>query len=124
MSIKILIVDDETDLSWIIKDYLEDETDFKVHLAVSGEEGLEFLNKFQFDVCIVDMRLPKMNGNDFILKAHTKLPHGKFIIHTGSIDYSIPAQLSQIGMTDECILYKPVMDLSEFSNRIHELLKL
>ncbi len=124
MSTKILIIDDETDLANIIKDYLEDETDFKVDLMFSGEKSLEIINKLQPDICIVDMRLPNMNGNEFIIKAHAKLPLCKFIIHTGSIDYSIPAELSQIGMTNECIIYKPVIELSKFSNKIRKLLQL
>ena len=101
MSTKILIVDDEAELPQIIKDYLGDETDFEIDLVFSGEKGLECINKFQPDICIVDMRLPRMNGNEFILKAHDKLPDCKFVIHTGSIDYFIPPELSQIGMTDE-----------------------
>jgi response regulator RpfG family c-di-GMP phosphodiesterase len=33
------------------------------------------------DRCVVDMRLPGMNGNEFILAAHGKLPEYQFIIH-------------------------------------------
>ena len=124
MGTKILIVDDEKELHQTIKDYLEDETGFRVDLVFSGEEGIEILDKLNPDICIVDMRLPKMNGNEFIIKTHEKLPDCKFIIHTGSIDYQIPSELSQIGMTNESVIYKPVLDLSEFSNKIRKLLQI
>ncbi len=124
MDTKILIVDDEIELHQTIKDYLEDEAEFIVDLVFSGEEGIEKLDKINPDICIVDMRLPKMNGNDFIINVHEKLPGCKFIIHTGSIDYFIPAELSKIGMTSDSVIYKPVMDLAEFSNKIRKILQL
>ena len=123
MNVKVLIVDDEANLPLIIKDYLEDETDFEVILVSSGEEGLAILDKEKPDICIVDMRLPKMNGNYFILKAHENLPGCKFIIHTGSIDYTVPLELLNIGLTDESVIYKPVSDLAEFNTRILKVLQ-
>ena len=123
MNVKVLIVDDEANLPLIIKDYLEDETDFEVILVSSGEEGLVILDREKPDICIVDMRLPKMNGNYFILKVHEKLPDCKFIIHTGSIDYTVPLELISIGLTDESVIYKPVSDLAVFNTRILKVLQ-
>ena len=39
----ILIVDDEEDLPNLIKDYLDDEAEFEIQRASSGEEGLRLL---------------------------------------------------------------------------------
>ncbi|MCK5311544.1 MAG: response regulator [Desulfobacteraceae bacterium] len=124
MSIQVLIVDDETDIPQTIKDYLEDETEFEVTFSFSGEDGLKMLNRVKPDVCIVDMRLPGMNGNEFILKTHEKLPESKFLVHTGSIAYSIPSELKRIGITKEFILAKPVLDLAVFHKKIKQLLQL
>lgn len=123
MDIQVLIVDDEADIPQTIQDYLEDETGFKVTISYSGEDGLNMINRVKPDICIVDMRLPDMNGNEFILKAHEKLPECKFIIHTGSIDYSIPSELKQIGITKEFIIGKPVIDMVVFLNKIKQLLQ-
>ena len=123
MDIQVLIVDDEADIPQTIQDYLEDETGFKVTISYSGEDGLNMLDIVKSDICIVDMRLPDMNGNEFILKAHEKLPECKFIIHTGSIDYSIPSELKQIGITKEFIIGKPVTDMVVFLNKIKQLLQ-
>ena len=123
MSAKILIVDDEKDLSASIRDYITDESSHKVFLAYSGEEGLEELEKVKPDLCIVDMRLPGMNGNDFIINANMRLSQCRFIIHTGSMDYQLPDQLIQIGITKDFLLNKPVPDMAIFIKKIQQLMQ-
>lgn len=118
----ILIVDDEEDLPNLIKDYLDDEAEFEIQRASSGEEGLEMMESVKPDICMVDMRLPGMNGNEFILASLRKNPACKYIIHTGSIDYSIPPQLREQGITQQSILFKPVMNLGVYLEKINELL--
>lgn len=124
MSVKILIVDDEKDLSASIRDYITDESSHKVFLAYSGEEGLEELEKVKPDLCIVDMRLPGMNGNDFIINANMRLPQCRYIIHTGSMDYQLPEQLAQIGITKDFLLSKPVPDMAILLGKIRKLMNL
>ncbi len=118
----ILIVDDEEHLPNLIKDFLDDEAEFEIQRASSGEEGLEMMESIKPDLCMVDMRLPGMNGNEFILNSLKKNPACKYIIHTGSIDYSIPIQLREHGITQESVLFKPVTSLNIYLKKINELL--
>jgi len=122
MNPTLLIVDDETILPDLIKDYLEDETLYTVLLAASGEEGLKLLESHKPDICMVDMRLPGINGNQFILQALQILPQCKFIIHTGSIDYTLPTELKEKGITQQSLLFKPVTGLHLYLDKITELL--
>ncbi len=124
MTVQILVVDDEMDIPRMIRDYLEDVTEYKVDIAPSGEAALEMCSRLHPQLCIVDMRLPDMTGNEFILAAHGKVPGCKFIIHTGSLDYTIPAELLEIGLNDEAILFKPVLSLANFVEKIQQLLGL
>ncbi len=124
MNIQVLIIDDEIDIAQTIKDFLEDETDFKVVFSFSGEEGLKMLDKVKPDICIVDMRLPEMTGIEFILRTHKKLPETKFIVHTGSIHYSIPLELKHMGITEDFVVAKPALDLAVFHEKIKQLLQL
>lgn len=124
MLIKVLIVDDEDALPRIMRDYLEDEGGFDVTIASSGEAGLELCQSARFDVCIVDVRLGKMTGNEFIVMAHQQLPECQFIIHTGSLDYVIPEELTMIGLTSASVLFKPILDLAEIEKKINSLLGL
>jgi len=123
MNIKILIVDDEKDLSASIRDYITDESPYQIFLSCSAEEGLERLEPLKPDICIVDMRLPGMNGNDFIINANLRLPQCKFIIHTGSMDYQLPDQLVRIGITKDFLLSKPVPDMAIFIKKIQQLMQ-
>ena len=60
-STKILIVEDDVDISNIIKEYLED-AGLDVTGASDGEEALRFFSDDNFDVVILDIMLPKIDG--------------------------------------------------------------
>ena len=122
MNPSILIVDDEDDIPSLIQDYLEDETEFQVEHASSAEEGLELMKTFAPDLCMVDIRLPGMDGNTFIEKVLAIRPSCKVIIHTGSLDYTIPPALEKLGIGEQSILFKPVVHLHQYIDKITELL--
>jgi DNA-binding response OmpR family regulator len=58
---RILIVEDDTNLGIVLSDFLE-MSDFEVVLATNGMSGLEFFKNGNFDLCIVDVMLPFMDG--------------------------------------------------------------
>jgi len=121
-NIKVLVVDDEISVCSNIAAFLEDEG-FTVFSAVSGEEALDLLLKQKIDVAIIDMRLPGIDGDALILKAHEVQPVLKFIIHTGSINYFISKTLEEIGVKNEQIFRKPLMDMSVLTQGILNLLE-
>lgn len=115
--IRILVVDDDSSVLLGLCDYLEDEGFYTVAVA-SGEEALEVLEKNHFQVVIVDIRLPGMDGNDFVLKA-SKISTGMaFIIHTGSTEYFLPGQLKKLGIGKEDVFNKPLVDLDVIRDAI------
>ena len=115
--ITVLVVDDEVQLQENLVAYLEDEG-FTVVTAGDGEDALDILKSRKFDIGIIDMRLPGMDGNTFIDSAHKARPDMLFIIHTGSMNYALPQQLKEIGLTDKDIFLKPVMDMNNLVNAI------
>ena len=64
---KILVVEDEKDLNKIITKYLK-KSNYSVDSAYDGEEALDYINVGEYDVIILDIMMPKMNGYDFIKK--------------------------------------------------------
>lgn len=106
----------------MIIDFLEDETSFNVRSVNSAERGLALLPELRPDICMVDVRLPGMDGNTFILQTIEQLPDCKFIIHTGSSEYTIPPELREKGITSKSILFKPVIGLHLYLDKIRELL--
>lgn len=117
----ILIVDDEEHLQENLVAYLEDEG-YTVVTADDGESGLERIRSRKFDIGIIDMRLPGMDGNTFIMKAHQVQPAMKYIIHTGSMTYSIPRALVEIGIGSDQVFLKPVIDMTTMVDTIRKLL--
>ncbi len=118
---KILIVDDETGLLYSLMAFFEDEN-FDVKGASSGEEALEILKKEDVDAVIVDMRLPGIEGNEVILQAKELGSRAKFLIHTGSTDYKLPASLIDLGYRQEHIFLKPLADLSILTETVKDML--
>ncbi len=80
----ILCVDDEKNvldgLSRILFEHFEVET------ATSGAEGLELIKSNNFTVIISDMRMPEMNGAEFLSKALALAPNSTRILLTGQSD--------------------------------------
>jgi DNA-binding NtrC family response regulator len=115
----ILIIEDEIFLRSSLADYLEDYG-YAVLTSSTAEEGLRRLAGDRVDVCIVDMRLPDMNGNEFILRAHALDARLRFIIFTGSVEYSLPESLQAIGLRSSDILFKPLTDMGQLVEKIRE----
>jgi DNA-binding response OmpR family regulator len=58
---KILLVEDDINLSFVIRDNLE-HSGFSVTLAEDGEQGLEYFMQGKYELCILDVMLPKKDG--------------------------------------------------------------
>jgi len=58
---KILLVEDDKTLNFIIRDNLE-EAGYIVTATEDGEQAWDVFNKAEFDLCLFDVMLPKMDG--------------------------------------------------------------
>ena len=67
---KILIAEDDSDIRELLTLYLE-SNNYKVSLASNGEEALAKLESDFFDLAIVDIMMPKMNGYELIKKVRS-----------------------------------------------------
>jgi len=67
MKKRILIVEDEISIAELERDYLE-INDFEVELAQTGRAGLEKIKSRVYDLIILDLMLPEMDGFSIIKK--------------------------------------------------------
>ncbi|WP_340373665.1 response regulator transcription factor [Peribacillus sp. FSL E2-0218] len=67
MESQILIVDDEKEIRNLISVYLENEG-FQTKQAENGFEALELLDTIKFDLIILDIMMPKMDGMEVCMK--------------------------------------------------------
>jgi len=59
---QILLVEDDPNLGLLLQDYLQLKGKFDVVLCVDGDEGLRAFTKQDFDLCILDVMMPKKDG--------------------------------------------------------------
>ncbi len=84
MGIKVLIADDDPDIRDVIRLTLEDEN-FDITEAENGEEALKILEAKQFDLLLIDYKMPKMDGREVCrrVKKDFLLRHLPIIMITG-----------------------------------------
>lgn len=107
---KIAIIEDDIDICNMIAKFLENNK-YIVHYALNGAEGIELCKSLVPDLIILDIMLPKLNGNDVLqrLRKFTNAPvivvSAKTMVQTkidllklGADDYMISKLLSSNGV--------------------------
>lgn len=116
----LIIVDDEKVIRETLKDFFED-CGWDVRVFRSGEEALQFITDNPAGYVIVDGYLPGMSGSDFIRKASVIKPELKFVIYTGSFDFTIDDNLRASGITEKNIIVKPASEFNVLLNALEHL---
>ncbi|SKC39962.1 response regulator transcription factor [Maledivibacter halophilus] len=116
--IRILVVDDETEILNLLMKYLEREG-YNVDIASDGEEGLNLFRINNYDIIILDVMMPKIDGIELckILRNETNIP----IVMLTAKDDEIDKVLGlRIGADD--YITKP-FSMNEFVARVNALLR-
>jgi len=79
---KILIIDDERAIRSTLSEILQHEG-YKVEVAENGEDGLKKFSSENFDVVLCDIKMPKMDGIEFLEKAKMVNPDTPIIMVSG-----------------------------------------
>lgn len=100
MAKKILVVDDEIDIAKVTSARLK-KLGYEVTNAFSGEEALDFLNKGAFDLVLLDILLPGIQGYDVCrqIKNSDKLKNIPVIFFTATVT-KIPEAVKEFGADD------------------------
>jgi len=86
---RILIVDDEEDLTWSLsRKLLRDVDYFEIMCANSGDRALEMLSQNRIDLVVTDLRMPEVNGIQLLKEVKENHPDTQIIVMTayGSVD--------------------------------------
>jgi CheY-like chemotaxis protein len=114
---KILIAEDDLDLRGFLRDELSD-AGFRVSAVANGAEAVVAAAEYSFDLILLDMFMPGMDGLQAI-KVLRKLSPGTPIIGlTGYVGRGYMSQAASLGVT---CLSKPVA-ISDLLSEINELL--
>jgi len=116
---RVLVVDDERDfLETIVKRLQRRKLD-----AVgveSGKEALEILEKQPFDVVILDVRMPGMDGIETLKEMKKKRPLMEVIMLTGHASVESGMQGMQLGAFDYVMKPASISDLLEKIRQAYE----
>lgn len=58
---KLLLVEDDVNFGFVLKSYLE-MNDFEVELVSDGKDAVPAFSKNQYDLCVLDVMLPNVDG--------------------------------------------------------------
>ena len=96
---KILVVDDEINVCKSIRQAILTE-DYKVDMALSGEEALEMDKKELYDMVITDLMMPGISGVDLLTTLKNTRPHVIVILVTGYPTIRTAVQSIKLGAFD------------------------
>jgi DNA-binding response OmpR family regulator len=117
---KILYVEDEPALGKIVKESLQSRK-YQVSMGEDGLQGLRLFEKDSFDICILDIMLPKMDGYTLALEIRKTSPQIPIIFLTAKSQVEDVVKGFQTGGND--YLKKP-FSLEELIVRIENLLSI
>lgn len=89
---KILVIDDEKTIREALRDILEYEG-YEVDEAKDGQEGLDMVLASSYDVALCDIKMPKMDGLDVLLKAKEEGVIAQFVMVSafGNVENAVEA---------------------------------
>jgi CheY-like chemotaxis protein len=114
---KILLVDDNGAFIDSIKDVLEDEG-YEVTTALSGEDAVSLIQKDSFDLVLMDIKMPGMNGVESFLRMKEMNPDVKVVLFTA---YAFEELIQQALNEGALAVLKKPLDLVYLLSIIKEI---
>ena len=115
----ILIIEDDNDISYMLKELLE-QNGYKTAQAFSGTEGLLYIEKQCPRAMILDLMLPGMNGEELLLKIKKEYPLIAVIIASAKEETKTRVSMLRAGADD--YITKP-FDTDELLARLEAVLR-
>ncbi len=116
---RILVVDDDETIRTTMKAILEDEG-YIVDLAGTGKEAIQKTQNTNYNVALLDIRLPDMEGIELLKLMKDSVPKTRKIMVTGYP--SMQNAISALNKDADAYLLKPV-DIEKLLNTVKEQLK-
>ena len=115
---KLLAIDDEQEFTNLMQNYFGPRG-FQVLVAHAGDDGLRLAQKEKPEICIIDLKMPGMHGDEVLKKIKETLPNTKCIMVTASEgEGKTRAHLLEMGACD--CFEKPLSSISDLEQTIKE----
>ena len=96
---KILVVDDEDALRTVLSGELAGEG-YDVETAADGDEAINVIQARTFDLVLLDIKMPKVDGFEVLKFLKSKYPNIKVIMLTGFADLKNAIESKKLGAED------------------------
>ncbi|WP_013323504.1 response regulator [Gloeothece verrucosa] len=116
---KLLLVEDDQNLAEVIKGALKSQH-YLVDLATDGQTGLEFAEMFEYDLIMLDLMLPKLDGIQFCQQRRKQGDLTPILLVTAQDDATYKVRALDAGADD--YLVKP-FNIQELLARVRALLR-
>lgn len=116
---KILIVDDDENIRKTMKAILEEEN-YSVDLATNGKEAIQMTNEKMYNLALLDIRLPDIEGVELLQLMKEYVPRTRKIMVTGYP--TIQNAVMAINKNADAYLLKPV-DIEKLLQIVKEQLR-
>ncbi len=117
---RILVVDDDENIRNTMKTILEDEG-YVVDLAANGNDAIEKTKKSSYNIALLDIRLPDMEGMELLKLIKDTVPRTRKIMVTGYP--SMQNAIAALNKNADAYLVKPI-DIENFLTIVKEQLQL
>jgi DNA-binding NtrC family response regulator len=95
----ILVVDDEDALRTVLSGELASEG-YEVRTAADGDDAVSEMGKAVFDLVLLDIKMPRMNGFEVLKFIKEKHPKTKVVMLTGFADLKNAIESKKLGADD------------------------
>jgi DNA-binding NtrC family response regulator len=102
---RVLIVDDEISLTELLREELEELGAYEVTLAYDGAEGINLIQKNLYDVVLLDMKMPRVDGSEVLKFIQEHSPSSQVIILSQFADLKMAVESTKLGAYE--VLSKP-----------------
>jgi len=119
-SARILVVDDDENIRKTLTTILQNEG-YTVDAAQNGSEAIKKTQAAAYNVALIDIRLPDMEGIELLTKLKEAVPKTRKIIVTGYP--TVKNAIAAVNKQADAYLMKPV-DIEELLETIHTQLNL
>lgn len=96
---RILVVDDEDALRTVLTSELSGEG-YDVETAADGDEAINIVQNEKFDLVLLDIKMPKVDGFEVLKFIKEKFPAVKVIMLTGFADLKNAIESKKLGAED------------------------
>ena len=98
-NIKVLIIDDEPSVRSTLEMLLKSEG-HEPHVADDGQQALERISKQEFDVVLLDIRMPGLSGIDVLKTLQDDFPETSVVMVTAVADMATAVETMKLGAYD------------------------